>query len=603
MSPESTRGWDIRLRSWVRHPSADALSQSVAYQVLPPNGAVAALAWRSRGQQPERGDRARPLVSRVLVGNTSLLTPEAAIALCRMGLPATAGERPGQVAAGTELPTLSGAEVDALVSGAMQWLDREAREAAGGDGLAEVIAAAVADPNAPLAISLPQPAVARLPGDGAQARLLWGLWRISRPLLGTVRRGWSFSTFELPPGASEGAAVPDVVFRSDTGEEAAGGGRKEILAIPGDPGELAGSPQAWLAQWLVAEYQQGGAEAVEQLVAECGVEQPLQARLAAVYDILHARWARRAVPVAPAGPDGGPRADAEAVLSQESGRGQEARRGREAGPSPEAEAGLEAERALDDAEVLETGLALDPGPDADEDAGGYWADDGWTDDDWAEPEPEPDHRPGGPRPAPPGQPPRLFEAAMARSLPDLLARLAGTGDAAEFKLLLQDILTIGAEPELGNRVDARRMLFEANWCIADARPADRELHADELARIFQVIVLPDLDRPRVGRELAEWALVAPPAVIGGLLAAARGQARGDRRGDGRDGGHGDPPADRSVPEKYLAMVTIIQPVLAQRWLEASGLGAEWDPRLMARSRRGGRGPESGRGFLGFRKRG
>ena len=63
MSPESTRGWDNRIRSWVRHPSAegspgpDLPAQSTCYQILPPNGAAAALAWRNRVQQPsERAD-------------------------------------------------------------------------------------------------------------------------------------------------------------------------------------------------------------------------------------------------------------------------------------------------------------------------------------------------------------------------------------------------------------------------------------------------------------------------------------------------------------------------------------------------------------------
>jgi hypothetical protein len=164
----------------------------------------------------------------------------------------------------------------------------------------------------------------------------------------------------------------------------------------------------------------------------------------------------------------------------------------------------------------------------------------------------------------------------------LLIRLIGTEDSAEFKLLLQDVLTLGGEPDLGNRVDARRMLFEARWCTDTSRPADRQLHADELARIFSVIVIPDLDRPRVGREIAEWVAMAPPPVIGGLLAAARGDSRVERAGW----------------EKYQAMMSLLQPPLAQRWAAENGLRAEWDPSLAARSRR-----EVGRGFLGFRKRG
>ncbi len=179
------------------------------------------------------------------------------------------------------------------------------------------------------------------------------------------------------------------------------------------------------------------------------------------------------------------------------------------------------------------------------------------------------------------QPPRLYEPGLARSAPDLLVTLIGTGDSAEFKLLLQDVLTMSGEPDLGNRVDARRMMFEARWCTDPSRPAERQLHADELARIFQVIVMPDLDRPRVAREIAEWAAVAPPPVIGGLLAAARGESRAERTGW----------------EKYQAMMALLQLPLAQRWAAENGLRAEWDPSLAARSRR-----EASRGLLGFLKR-
>jgi len=96
MSPDSLRAWDSWIRLWVRHPHADKLWESVCYLVQP-NGR-AALAWRYEDWQVaerEDGMRGRPLVSRVLVGMENLLTPEVAIVLCRTGLPATAGPRPG----------------------------------------------------------------------------------------------------------------------------------------------------------------------------------------------------------------------------------------------------------------------------------------------------------------------------------------------------------------------------------------------------------------------------------------------------------------------------------------------------------------------------
>src|SRR5205085_6746962 len=56
-------------------------------------------------------------------------------------------------------------------------------------------------------------------------------------------------------------------------------------------GALAGTAQAWLADWLVAEYRAGGGDAVARLIADCAVEQPLHARLAVIYDLLYAKWA------------------------------------------------------------------------------------------------------------------------------------------------------------------------------------------------------------------------------------------------------------------------------------------------------------------------
>jgi hypothetical protein len=165
-------------------------------------------------------------------------------------------------------------------------------------------------------------------------------------------------------------------------------------------------------------------------------------------------------------------------------------------------------------------------------------------------------------------------------MPELLTRLAGTLDADEFTSILQEVLTLGGVPEFGDRVEARRLLAEANWCIHPSRPGDRELHADELSRIFQLIVNPDLGRPRVPREIADWADTAPPAVIRGLLAGAKA---------------GDRPADDAC---YSAMMRIVEPVLAGRWIDEHGLAADWHPRRPRRLR-----DESGfRPLRAFRRR-
>src|SRR5258708_13357184 len=83
MSRESVLGWDARIRAWVRHPHSESLSESVCYQVFP-NGA-AALAWRYWDKQAAvraDGSHGRPLVSRVLIGQAGVLTPQVPVALC-----------------------------------------------------------------------------------------------------------------------------------------------------------------------------------------------------------------------------------------------------------------------------------------------------------------------------------------------------------------------------------------------------------------------------------------------------------------------------------------------------------------------------------------
>ena len=145
-------------------------------------------------------------------------------------------------------------------------------------------------------------------------------------------------------------------------------------------------------------------------------------------------------------------------------------------------------------------------------------------------------------------------------MPELLIRLAGTQDADDFRSVLQEVLTLAAVPEFGDRVEARRVLAEVSWCIHPSRPDGRELHADELSRIFQLIVNPDLGRPRVAREIADWAAIAPPAVIRGLLAGAKSQGRS---------------ADDAC---YSGMMRILEPVLAGRWIDEHGLLADWHPR-------------------------
>ena len=291
MSQDSLRGWDSWIRTWIRHPHVDGLRESLCYQVQP-NGR-AALAWRYEDWRvAERQDdlERRPLVSRVLVGHASLLTPEVAIVLCRTGLPTTAGPRLGQVTTEIELSVVKADELIALVSERAGRLDEEAARR---EGLRQVIAAALSDPDVPLAIYLGSSHMLKPPGEGLQCPLLWGLRRILWPALSTAGRGWSFSTFEPPLRQDvDRATLPDILFRQAQGTRPTGSAmREEIKSYPLDPGKLNDSGiHAQLADWLVAEYQERGGDELRQLLAEwCGAERSLQVRLRKVYDGLRVR--------------------------------------------------------------------------------------------------------------------------------------------------------------------------------------------------------------------------------------------------------------------------------------------------------------------------
>src|SRR5262249_34170755 len=127
MSPDSLRGWDSWIRTWVRHPHVEGLGESVCYQVHPTGRA--ALAWRYEDlQAADRADgtRGRPLVSRVLAGQASQLTPDLAIVLCHTGLPQWAGPAPGSVTADADLAVIGVGELSALARDQAPGLDRAA---------------------------------------------------------------------------------------------------------------------------------------------------------------------------------------------------------------------------------------------------------------------------------------------------------------------------------------------------------------------------------------------------------------------------------------------------------------------------------------------
>ena len=291
MSPESARLWVQRIGVWVRHPSIDAPTESVRYEMF--GNGTAALAWRLRDRQAIKAGDARggrPVVSRVLVGSADLLTPEAAAAVCYRGLPEAIGPQPGTVPVGALLPPVRADALTVLVEEQAATLDEAAARA---DGLDLVVAAALADHDTALAVQLRERDITRPPQANSQAVLLWGLRRTVWPILGRGgRRGWSFSTFELPLSDTDPGTLPDIVFRlaqaaSQTAPQVM---RKEIRVRPQDPIRTPAEtlPQH-LAKLLVAAYAELGGEELGRLIARAaGGKRSAERRIEVVYDALNA---------------------------------------------------------------------------------------------------------------------------------------------------------------------------------------------------------------------------------------------------------------------------------------------------------------------------
>jgi hypothetical protein len=283
MPPGTRQSWNAQITSWVRHPDADVTAESVRYQSLPDGQAV--LAWRYRDPQAAKRDdgiHGRPIVSRVLIAGQGVLTPDIAIVLCRDGLPQAAGPRPGEVTSGDELRPLPADELRRVAEARAATMDGEA---AVDPGLARLLAVAFAAPVTPLAIQLRLPDICDPPGGGPQPRLLWGMWRIGRPLLGDDGRGWSFSTFEAPLGDSDPALLPDLVFRLDQPvHHAPARAREERRVSPYDRGAIAAlGPHPEMFAWLVEEYKARGGESLGGMLAECAQGAPLAERLDVLY--------------------------------------------------------------------------------------------------------------------------------------------------------------------------------------------------------------------------------------------------------------------------------------------------------------------------------
>jgi nucleotide-binding universal stress UspA family protein/uncharacterized protein YjbI with pentapeptide repeats len=138
------------------------------------------------------------------------------------------------------------------------------------------------------------------------------------------------------------------------------------------------------------------------------------------------------------------------------------------------------------------------------------------------------------------------------ALAELLERLVLAADAQEFELILQGIQNPEVQPDAIERSKARREVFKSRWYDTIYRKFGDRLSPDVLSAIFQVVIIPDLSNSAIASEVAEWARYVPPAVIAGLLAAAKVSG---------------------VPS-YRMMMDILEPALVNRWAAERDVGIE-----------------------------
>ena len=544
-------------------------------------------------------------------------------------------------------------------------------------GLQAVVAAALADPATPLAISLRDVVIQKPLRDGVQYPLLWGLRRIAGPLLGPLGRGWSFSTFEPPLGEMDPTSLPGIVFRqAQDGMQAPPiRWRREVKVRPFaldalDPG-LPYADQVELAGCLVARYQERGGDGLQRFIVECcGSERSLQVRLNRVLDqlrdtespVIICRDSVRFVSLSdgsvparqepePAEPDlGGPdlgEPKRDVAAADEGSRdvagepsGPETREPDRADREPDAAA---ADGAPEDVAAADAGsrdVAGEPsGPETREPDPDFWEtdDEAWESDNavadgayeegaWPQAEAaipqdvapglvpsrgetvvsgyrdaahrgyqEPrrdgfqspagaDEQPRSLAPSKEGQPvPPLTEPdpsgqqAGARSMAypaerrpsppqfGTVSRLLKqlelvANDTGQFDSTLQRIFQAGHQADdLNDRARSWEVISDSDWYNNIYKQC--EIYVEELAEIFGIVVIPDLVGPRAAEVIVTWAYDAPPAMVGGLLLAAR----------------------KANSETWQAVMQILEPVLALRWAVDSSIQNQWDASRAMRS--------------------
>jgi hypothetical protein len=524
LPPDQLHMWSARLSGLVRpatpKPAWGVPAHSVAYQVFDDGYAV--LIWRRYDEEAlvlQDSPARRPLVARALIGSRNLLKPALAMALFRAeAADSHLGPVPGQVRTGTVLPRVGSAQLTAVARPVLRELEQLSGQERGVD---QLIAAALRDHGTPMSVVLPAPEMTQPLWDCPQLPMLWALWRTTRPLTAPGRQGerrrWSFSSYEPPLGGTDTRGLASTVFRSqeeDRDSTPPQTVRAEVTVWPRSaPGRSDRFDE--LAGLLLRSYRELGGDELRHRLQQIADRYPdVAARIdAAQSELASADWWR-------SHPDGQPPAHLDGLPPA---------------PAP-----------------AEMGAAAAP------------------------PRPAP-----GPAPEPPSSTPgtatvttpgprhrdRRDKTWTLTAMLDHLHQGPGHPDFAAAR----DMLGQATSAPVQERAKARKLMPGRGWYVPPFAQHDPFHVEDELAVLFGLTVMPDLEVPGVADQLSRWAVQSPPEVIRGLSEAAY-----------RRGGQ----APRLLSDA-------LQPALHRRWLaehsiyldpEVAGLAPALRPRPAVRPR-------------------
>lgn len=117
------------------------------------------------------------------------------------------------------------------------------------------------------------------------------------------------------------------------------------------------------------------------------------------------------------------------------------------------------------------------------------------------------------------QPPCPQPQSRVITVTELLGRLAAARDAQDFQSVLQGIQRPVIQPDQGDRRGACFMMQDSNWYVPHLLRYGYVPCETELAAIFRVVLLPDLELAQVQRQMAKWVLDAGPGESRALIRA------------------------------------------------------------------------------------